>query len=379
LVLFAFALLWRPEAEPQVRGAGGKPVSKPVEAGDEETQELRPAPSPSGAPARSNDQELIVRECAVSFDDDETAEIRAVRLAPDREWLRYCLAGFLAGWAVLTDYTGAVAAAMLGLFVLWEQFRSKRLGAAVGGTLWFVLGAVGPVALLLYYQWYCFGDPWLPAQFYMPKKVFAGYPSERGFGWPLPEALWGLLFHPQYGLLVFAPVFALALYHPVLVLRKRNRVPGRVALFAWLFFAATYVFCSMIHYTIRHQWQDGVRYIVPALPLLFLLVADVLGRMRRWMALLITMLAVGESWAIAMVRESPLESLRRVLTEGPQFPWLTTLGKTAGTFFPALTDPASPMAQWLPTGVVIAMLVGIVLIWWIGPREHLRTEPRGGG
>ena len=262
--------------------------------------------------------------------------------------------------------------------VVFVRALEQRFAAALGGTLWFVLGAVGPVALLLYYQWYCFGDPWLPAQFHMPKKVFAGYPSERGFGWPLPEALWGLLFHPQYGLLVFAPVFALALYHPVLVLKKRNRVPGRAALFAWLFFAALYVFCSMIHYTIRHQWQDGVRYIVPALPLLFLLVADVLSRMRRWVLLLITVLAVGESWALAMVRESPLESLRRVLAEGPQFPWLTTLEKTGGTFFPALTDSASPLAQWLPWGVVAAMLIGIALIWWIGPRENLKTEEHGG-
>jgi hypothetical protein len=162
------------------------------------------------------------------------------------------------------------------------------------------------------------------------------------------------------------------------MLKKQNRVPGRVALFAWLFFAALYVFCSMIHYTIRHQWQDGVRYIVPALPLLFLLVADVLARMKRWVILLITVLAVGESWALAMVRESPLESLRRVLAEGPQFPWLTTLEKTAGAFFPALTDHASPLAPWLPWGGVAARLIGIVLIWWLGPRENLKTDERGG-
>jgi hypothetical protein len=70
--------------------------------------------------------------------------------------------------------------------------------------------------------------------------------------------------------------------------------------------------------------------------------------------------------------------LRRVFAEGPQFPWLTTLEKTAGAFFPALTDPASPLAQWLPSGVVAAMVLGIVLIWWIGPREHLKTESQGG-
>lgn len=354
--LFALALLWRPEDEEEMPEAASR----------------APAHGPSEV-----ENAGVLRGRDAPFDEDETAEIRTVPRRPDREWLRYSAAGFLAGWAVLTDYTGAVVAAMLGLFVLWEQFRRKRFATALGGTLWFVLGAVGPVALLLYYQWVCFGDPWWPAQFYMPKKVFAGYPSEHGFGWPLPEALWGLLFHPQYGLLVFAPVFALALYHPVLVLRKRNLVPGRVALFAWLFSAALYVFCSMIHYTIRHQWQDGVRYIVPALPLLFLLVADVLVRARRWAVLLITVLAVGESWAIAMVRESPLESLRLVLAEGPQFPWLTTLSKVNTENLPSFASQASSLGAWLPASVVAAMLLGIALIWHIGPREHLRTESSG--
>ena len=376
--LCAFALLWRPDDESELPLADSRAASKKAaELNEEQTQQFRAMPPPGGAPLRLDDEPTL-RGRVVSFEDDETAEIRAVPLPPDHEWLRYLGAGFLAGWAVLTDYTGAVMAAMLGLFVLWEQFRRKRFAAAVGGTLWFGLGAVGPVALLLYYQWYCFGDPWLPAQFHMPKKVFAGYPSERGFGWPLPEALWGLLFHPQYGLLIFAPVFALALYHPVLVLKKQNRVPGRVALFVWLLFAALYVFCSMIHYTIRHQWQDGVRYLVPALPLLLLLVADVLCRMRRWLVLLITALAVAESWALAMVRESPLASLQRVLEEGLQFPWLTTLGKTGGSFFPALTDPPSALARWIPIGVVAAILIGLALIWSIGPRERLKEETRGG-
>lgn len=376
--LWAFALLWRPEEESAASEKENGAAAGRASADDEETQEVRPIGATAVPAARIAGDEPTVRGRAASLDDEETVEIHSVGPAADREWLRYALAGFLAGWAVLTDYTGAVVAAMLGLFALWEQFRRKRFGAAVGGMLWFGLGALGPVALLLYYQWYCFGSPWWPAQFYMPKQVFAGYPSARGFGWPLPEALWGLSFHPQYGLLVFAPLFALALYHPVLVWRKRNRVSGRVALFAWLFFAALYVFCSMIHYTVRHQWQDGVRYIVPALPLLFLLVADVVVRGRRWVVVLITVLAVGESWAIAMVRDSPLLSLEHVLAHGPQFPWLTTLQKTAGTVFPALADAGSPLAQWFPAGVVAAMAVGIALIWRIGPREQLKTDSPGG-
>ncbi len=323
LTFWAFALLWRPERDRMAAMYAG----------------------------------------AKSLDDEETVEMRvAAPSKKDRAWLHYAAAGFLAGWAVLTDYTGAITAAMLGLFALWLQMRKKPFVAAVGGSLWYLAGAVIPVALLLYYQWYCFGDPWLPAQFHMPKRIFAGYPSEHGFGWPLPEALWGLVFHPQYGLLVFAPVFALALYHPVLVWKRRNRVPGHVAAFAWLFFAALYVFCSSIHYTVRHQWQDGVRYIVPALPLLFLLVADVLARAKRWLVLVVSVVSVALAWAVAMVRESPYESLRRVLLEGPQFPWLSTLERAA-EFFPVMADASSIWAAWAGWMVLAALLLGVWLIW----------------
>jgi hypothetical protein len=92
------------------------------------------------------------------------------------------------------------------------------------------------------------------------------------------------------------------------------------------------------------------------------------------LVLLISLLAVGEAWAIAMLRESPYQSLHKVLTGGPQFPWLTTLGKAAKEFFPPLADASSPLAQWLPWGVVAALLLGIWLIWRIGPREELSPE-----
>lgn len=359
LTFWSFALLWRPEKEKVAAKNGGATALD-----DEETQRFRAGEFPDApcAGKSTGEGDGGPRGGASALEEEETVEMRVGPPSrKDGEWLRYGAAGFLAGWAVLTDYTGAVTAAMLGLFALWLQWR-KRLLRALGGSLWYLAGAVGPVALLLFYQWYCYGDAWLPAQFHQPQQIFAGYPSERGFGWPLPEALWGLIFHPQYGLLVFAPVFALALYHPVLMWKRRNLVPGHVAVFAWMFFAALYFFSSSIHYTVRHQWQDGVRYIVPALPLLFLLVADVLARAKRWLVLAVTAVSVALAWAVAMVRESPYESLRQVMTQGPQFPWLSTL-KRAAEFFPAMADPGSIWAAWAGWIVLAVMLLGVWVIW----------------
>jgi hypothetical protein len=282
---------------------------------------------------------------------------------PEHEPLRYFAAGFLAGWAVLTDYTGLVTVTMLGLFALALQMEEKPFWPAVKRSLWFLAGALGPIAFLLFWQWYCYGNPWLPAQYHMPKKYYIGYPSERGFGWPLRAVFWGLMFDPLYGLLVFAPIFALALYHPVLILRRRNLVPWRLAVFAWAFFASFWVFCSCIHYTVRYQWQDGVRYIVPAVPFLFLLVADVLLRMPRVLGYLVAAAAVAEMWCLAMVRESPVVSMSRVLLNGFQLPWLTTLVKTAPQYFPFLAQGASPLALFLLWGVVIWGFWGLHNPW----------------
>ena len=266
-------------------------------------------------------------------------------------------AGLLAGYALFTDYTGAVTIAALGLFLLIQEISESSFSTAVKNCLPFVAGVLIPVGFLLAYQWYCFGSPWWPAQYYMPQEIFRGYPSDHGFGVPRVAALWSLLFDPLYGLFVFAPILALALYHPVLVRRGANRVPGRVALLAWVLSIGLWVFCSAIHFTLRHQWQDGVRYLVPVVPFLFLLAADVFARMPRALAYILAAGAVFESWCLAMAREAPLVSLSRVVRDGLELPWLTALINTAPQYYPALEKGASP----LPLFVILILFIG--LLW----------------
>ena len=285
---------------------------------------------------------------------------------PGRQRLRLVAAGFLAGYAVMTDYSGVVTASVLGLFAFARELETKRLGTALRDSLWFLAGAVWPLAFLLYWQWVCYGNPWLPVQVYMPKQVFAGYASQYGFGWPQPKALWSLLFDPLYGLLVFSPLLAIVLYHPALLRRGTSRLPRRIAVWAWVFSVAVWVFCASVHYTLRHQWQDGVRYMVPAVPFLFLLVADVLARMPRWLALLTGGVATVETVCLSMVRESPLESLTRVFTHGVEFPWLTALARTAPQYYPPLAENSAPVA-W---GAFALAGIMVLLIWVAGPKQR---------
>jgi hypothetical protein len=148
------------------------------------------------------------------------------------EWERWRIIGadFLGGYAVLTDYSGAIPAAALGIYAFALQVKKKSLWPGFRLSLWYLAGAVAPVAYLLYWQWISYGDPWLPAQFHMPKEIFQGlYPTERGVGWPLPSILWALWFDPTFGLLVYAPV--LALYHVALAWRGESRLPKHAAIF----------------------------------------------------------------------------------------------------------------------------------------------------
>ena len=139
-------------------------------------------------------------------------------------------------------------------------------------------GAIGPVLLLLGYQWLAFGSPWFPAQRYMPATDF----SVRGWNGvtlPDPELLWRNLLDLRYGLFAFCPLLAAGLAAPFV--RRLSADPDRreqavalSAVGALLLFSAANQFSNL-------QWNTGVRYLVPAVPLLFLLVITPMGLVAR--------------------------------------------------------------------------------------------------
>jgi hypothetical protein len=281
---------------------------------------------------------------------------------PEREPWRLFAAGFLAGFGVLTDYSGVVPAAALGIFAWTQQMRSRSFWPALGRSLWFLAGAAGPVLFLLWWQWTCYGNPWLPAQFHMPEIYYRGYENARGIGAPSLAAMRELLFSPLYGLVIFMPLAVVALYHFALLRRGTARVPPRAAVFIWALFAAYLIFCSAIQYTLRHQWLEGMRYMIVVVPFLFLLVADVLAQWPRGVALALGAVSAAEMTLLAMVRESPYISAVKVLTEGVQLPWLTTLSKVAAQYAPWVRG----QEHWLALGMYAAAAALVGLVWTAG-------------
>ena len=258
--------------------------------------------------------------------------------------------GFLMGFAILCDYSGASLALVFGLWVAWMGWRA---GGARGGLSWamrFTLGAAPPILVLLVYQWSAFGNPFLPAQTYMPDTPFS-VSGWHGFVFPDPELFLRNLFDPRYGLFLFSPVLAAALAAPFL--RDRPNGPSRELLV--LIFgasAALYLFVSSVQFAFL-QWNTGVRYIVPAVPLLFMALVPVLLRLPRWALLSLVVPTIAVSWSVAMTRDAVPSALARVFLRGPELPWLTVLEKTSAGYAPFLADGASPVGLFLLFGVIL--------------------------
>ena len=258
--------------------------------------------------------------------------------------------GALLGLGLVSDYSAVPFLVIFGLWIIAEGWRHGGASGAARYTGSYVLGAVPPMILLLAYQWAAFGNPIFPAQRYMPPTEY----SVRGwFGFSVPtaELLWGNLFDLRYGLFAFCPMLVLAFAAPFL--RRRGGGPTTREL-GWIFaaVAALYLFSSANQFA-NLQWNTGVRYMVPAVPLLFLAMVPVLRSVPRAARYAIVGATVAISWSVSMARESVGDSLAMVFTEGPMLPVFTVLQKMA-TGYSAL-QPGRLAPVWVLLAVGVAL------------------------
>lgn len=265
----------------------------------------------------------------------------------------FLTAGFLSGWAVVCDYSGTIVVlAMSG----YAGARWLETGGAVrrpGPLLGFGIGVAAAGAILLGYQWVAFGHPLLPPQHYMPAATYTHH-GYVGMDRPHLDLLWLTLFSPRYGLFTSAPILLLALYPPAW--RPPTRLVGRteigcIGAFCLLFL----LFCSANQYG-RMQFNSGVRHVVPVAPMLFIMTAGVLVRLRRGPAIAVSVLAAYWSWCLAMVRDVErgrgiIDAVASVSVDGPRLPWLVTL---QGMGYVG--------SQW-PAAVLLAGYAAV--LWWL--------------
>lgn len=285
--------------------------------------------------------------------------------APSRADL---VAGSCLGMGILLDYSAVPIALVFGAWIVSTRWAGGGAEEAVRGAVRLAAGAIGPVLLLLAYQWVAFGVPWFPAQRYMPATEFSVL-GWNGMTLPSVDLLWRNLFDPTYGLFAFCPMLLAALAAPWLR-GGPGGVEGRElalilggSMALWLFTAANQ-FSNL-------QFNTGVRYMVPAVPLLFIALVPALLRAPRVLVWALVLPTLCISWSISMTREDVPTSLARVFLMGPELPWVTVLGRMASGYAPMLAEGVSPLA-------VFGVLAVVVWLIWRGgdPRAPLSATGR---
>jgi hypothetical protein len=272
----------------------------------------------------------------------------------------YFAAGLCTGWTVVLDYSGLVAVATLGLYAISRWLATPAEGRRFNDLLKFGAGIAICAAILMAYQWSSFGNPFLPAQAYMPAAAYTelGY---RGFSLPRTDLLFETAFNIRYGLFTSAPLLILAMAFPLWIRKKNRLLERRELIFVVSFIAFFFIFCSANQYG-RMQFNSGVRHIVPVVPFIFLLAANSLLALPRLAAAMLAVGATYWSWCLAMYRDveqgsGVLESLRHVTLEGFRLPWMVTL-ENMGYVNGASAIP-----------LILLTFVAIWLIWNVGAQR----------
>jgi len=281
----------------------------------------------------------------------------------DTRWsaqLRYFFGGLMGGAAVLLDYSGVVLLGALFLYAIAKsdpgKFRPRRW---IATAIPYGLGAAGPILLLWLYQYQSFGNPFLPGQNWMPPVdwIDIGY---QGFTSPQPELLKLLLFDYRYGLFLTCPLMLLALAAPFWNRGKGRLIPSREFLLLALAPVGLLLFCAGISY-VRLQFNNGLRYLAPLLPYMFVLVASILVRLPRRVAYLIAIVAVAQAWSMAMYRDVErgfglLEPVLHVFIGGFQLPALTVLSRMQGQYGDYAASGVSPLPILMAVAAVVAII-----------------------
>jgi len=177
-----------------------------------------------------------------------------------RSTLSAVLAGLVAGWAAISEYTVAPVALALAVRAAAPSPGKSRTGRLSA----FIAGAAIPLGLLLAYQAVCFGSPFVPSYAREAYPAYAELAHRRflGFGAPSSRVALEYLFHPARGILLFSPFFLWAGPGFARWLRsKRERVDGVFALAA-----AVVSFLVLTGYPNWHGgWSLGSRYLLALL------------------------------------------------------------------------------------------------------------------
>jgi hypothetical protein len=235
-----------------------------------------------------------------------------------RPWV----SGFLAGLAVLVEYSAAVA--VFGLFLL--GFSGNRRG-----WLWFIVGALPTAAVFFAYNAISFGTPFATGYsgFADPEFQDAVNVGLGGFTTPSLRVFWDSLFGSYRGLLRYAPW--LLLWPAGLVIHGRSRselmISGIIPLAHFVLFSGFVM------------WWGGasccMRHFIVVLPLMALPISRLRGSW-VWAVGFLGMLATSVHLLFTAVEPEVPENFTVPLFD-MAIPWLLH-ERARGSIFPFFRD-----------------------------------------
>jgi hypothetical protein len=272
---------------------------------------------------------------------------------------RAALAGLLAGYAVLCDYSAVVVVAVTFSYA-WMRSGEQPIARRCRAMVAYAVGILPGVGALAMYQAWAFGSLYRPSQHYMLSTALTSH-GYRGFDWPSPALAWANLVDPRFGLFAYCPLLILAFAAPF-VARARYRVPRRETWILWSYFALFFLFCSAN----RYSWLQpltGFRYLVPVIPILALLAVQAAQTLPRWARRAAGAAACVQSLIIAAAHENDIRLCVSTL-------WHRHL---ALLWMIRLREAGAPVTWVWTLGTFVALIVALTIIWvapGIGSRDN---------
>jgi hypothetical protein len=246
----------------------------------------------------------------------------------------------------------------LAMFVVALVLRLRRDPRALAGFLAPVSIAVG-AWLLFFHAIYGVFDPQAPYGDFVRTEVLIRN---------IPRGLLGLFFDQKFGLLVYAPVYAMAGFGAWTMVRREDTRFLAVVLLAT---AAIFVASS----TRLYMWWGGssapARFLVPVLPCLAPMLAMAIARLQGafgrgllavWLSISLLVAAVG------LVRPERLMLFSEPHGRARIAEWLQAGSPLAGTLATFTTEdwvtPIGTLAPWLAAGLVGALVMVLVARRW---------------
>jgi hypothetical protein len=193
------------------------------------------------------------------------------------ELLGLALGGLASASAITVEYGAAFAGLPIAAVLLWPVVRpgvsSSARGKALLHALVALAGAVIPVAFLALYQRAVFGSPWATGYHYAADPSFAELHGQGllGLGLPRWDNVVTHLLSLETGLLVWSPLVVFACIGLVRLSRHRgpNTRGARLRLAIFLV-----ILLMGLGLSFEGGWRVGPRYLVVALPMLIMGVAE---------------------------------------------------------------------------------------------------------